>query len=192
MPRVLIVSAGARANEYLTKHLADLGYHRLVVVPSAAEARRRMIDADFSLIIANAPLPDEFGHEFCTDATEATDAGVVLLVKAAEAEQLDAHVINQGVFVLPRPFSTTAFVQTMQMAMASNTRLRRVRAENSQLQEKIDQIRLVNRAKLALITEKNMSEADAHRYIEKTAMNTRKDRKKVAQEILDSLDSLIL
>ncbi len=190
MSRALIVSAGTRANEYLTKHLTDLGFHRLVIVPSAAEARRRMTDSDFALIAVNAPLPDEFGHEFCIDAVESTDAGVILLVKAAEAEQIESRVSEQGVFVLSKPFSISFFGQVVHMASAGNARLQRLRQENNRLHEKITQIRLVSRAKLALITEKGMSEADAHRYIEKAAMNSRKDRKEIAQEILDSFDTL--
>ncbi len=190
MGRALIVSAGSRANEYLSKHLTDLGFHRLVIVPSAAEARRRMTDSDFSLIAVNAPLPDEFGHLLCLDAIEQTDAGVIFLVKAAEAEQLEAQVSAQGVFVVSKPFNIALFAQVVQMAAAGNVRLQRLRQENNRLHEKIAQIRLVSRAKLALITEKGMSEAEAHRYIEKTAMNSRKDRKEIAQEILDSFDTL--
>ena len=88
MGRALIVSAGASSNEYISARLAELGYTRPTIIPSGAEARRRMPDADFDLIVVNAPLPDEFGHELCMDAVASTDAGVVFLVKAAQAEQL--------------------------------------------------------------------------------------------------------
>ena len=88
MGRALIVSAGASSNEYIAARLAEMGYARPVILPSGAEARRRMPDADFDLIVVNAPLPDEFGHELCMDAVAGTDAGVVFLVKAAQAEQL--------------------------------------------------------------------------------------------------------
>ena len=88
MGRALIVSAGASSNEYIAARLAEMGYSRPVILPSGAEARRRMPDADFDLIVVNAPLPDEFGHELCMDAVASTDAGVVFLVKAAQAEQL--------------------------------------------------------------------------------------------------------
>ena len=63
MGRALIVSAGASSNEYIAARLAEMGYARPVILPSGAEARRRMPDADFDLIVVNAPLPDEFGHE---------------------------------------------------------------------------------------------------------------------------------
>ena len=157
MGRALIVSAGASSNEYLCARLTELGYTRPLIVPSGAEARRRMLESDFELIVVNAPLPDEFGHDLC-----------VLLVC--------------------KPFSNTLFLQAIHMAAASNHRLQVLRQENARMQEKLQQVRLVSRAKCCLIAERGMSEAEAHRYIEKNAMDTRRDRAEIAQEILDSYD----
>lgn len=70
MGRALIVSAGASSNEYLCARLTELGYTRPLIVPSGAEARRRMLESDFELIVVNAPLPDEFGHDLCATAVE--------------------------------------------------------------------------------------------------------------------------
>lgn len=109
MGRALIVSAGANSNEYISARLAELGYPRPLIVPSGAEARRRMLESDFELIVVNAPLPDEFGHELCADAVEKTDAGVLLLAKAAAAEQLLGTMSDAGVLLLSKPFSNTLF-----------------------------------------------------------------------------------
>ena len=113
MGRALIVSAGASSNEYISARLAELGYTRPTIIPSGAEARRRMLESDFELIVVNAPLPDEFGHELCSSAVEKTDAGVVLLAKAAAAEQLLAPMSEQGVLLLSKPFSNTLFLQSI-------------------------------------------------------------------------------
>lgn len=188
MGRALIVSAGASSNEYLSARLAELGYTRPLIVPSGAEARRRMLESEFELIVVNAPLPDEFGHELCVAAVEKTDAGVVLLTKAAAAEQLLAPMNEGGVLLLSKPFSNTLFLQAIHMAAASNHRLKLIRAENARLQDKIAQIRLVSRAKCCLIEREKLTEAEAHRYIEKRAMDTRRDRTEIAQEILDSYE----
>ena len=59
MGRALIVSAGASSNEYISARLAELGYTRPMIIPSGAEARRRMLESDFELIVVNSPLPDE-------------------------------------------------------------------------------------------------------------------------------------
>ena len=190
MGRALIVSAGASSNEYIAARLTEMGYSRPVIIPSGAEARRRMTESDFELIVVNSPLPDEFGHEVCINAVEKTDAGVVFLVKAAQAEQLLAPLNEQGVLLLSKPFSNTLFVQVMHMAAASNHRLQRLRQENARLQDKISQIRLVSRAKCCLVEHAHLTEAEAHRRIEKLAMDTRRDRTEIAQEILDSYEDV--
>ena len=198
MGRALIVSAGASSNEYISARLAELGYTRPTIIPSGAEARRRMLESDFELIVVNAPLPDEFGHELCSSAVEKTDAGVVLLAKAAAAEQLLAKAAaaeqllapmsEQGVLLLSKPFSNTLFLQAIHLAAASNHRLQLLRQENARMQEKIAQVRLVSHAKCCLVEREQMSEDAAHRYIEKRAMDTRRSRAEIAQEILDSYE----
>ena len=96
-----------------------------------------MLESDFELIVVNAPLPDEFGHDLCATAVEKTDAGVVFLVKAAAAEQLLQPMSEQGVLLVCKPFSNTLFLQAIHMAAASNHRLLVLRQENARMQEKL-------------------------------------------------------
>ena len=189
MARAMIVSAGASSNEYLSARLTELGYVRPVIVPSGTEARRRMLEGDFELVIVNAPLPDEFGHELCAAAAGQTDAGVILLAKAAAIDQLMPRMNQEGVLVVGKPFSAALFLQAVHMAAASNHRLQRLRQENERIQAKLAQLRLISRAKCLLIQYKQMTEAEAHRLIEKQAMDTRRSRGDVAQDIIDALDS---
>ena len=189
MARAMIVSAGASSNEYLSDRLTELGYVRPVIVPSGTEARRRMLEGDFELVIVNAPLPDEFGHELCAAAAGQTDAGVILLAKAAAIDQLMPRMNQEGVLVVGKPFSAALFLQAVHMAAASNHRLQRLRQENDRIQAKLAQLRLISRAKCLLIQYKQMTEAEAHRLIEKQAMDTRRSRGDVAQDIIDALDS---
>ena len=187
---VLVVSAAQKFNEAFAAMLPGSEYYPVRFVGNIAAARREMVNKTYDLVIINAPLPDEFGHELCMDAVASTDAGVVFLVKAAQAEQLLAPLNEQGVLLLSKPFSNTLFVQAMHMAAASNHRLQRLRQENARLQDKISQIRLVSRAKCCLVEHAHLTEAEAHRRIEKLAMDTRRDRTEIAQEILDSYEDV--
>ncbi len=54
------------------------------------------------------------------------------------------------------------------------------------IEEKIEEIRLINRAKLLLIEQLKMTEAEAHRYIEKQAMDRCTTRKTIAERILSA------
>ena len=168
VPSALIASAGNNANEYLAKHVAELGYLRPTIVASGGEARRRMGDIDFEVVI-NTPLPDEFGHELSTYAVEKSNAGVILLAKAGTADQISDKLQQHGVLVLAKPFTGVQFRQAVQMAAACCRRLDYLRQENDKLRDKIAQIRLVDRAKCYLIEHKGMSEAEAHRMIEPAA-----------------------
>lgn len=185
MGLALIASAGNNANEYLARHAAELGYTRPVIVASGGEARRRLGDKDFEVVIINAPLPDEFGHELALHAVEKTHTGVLLLVKNGNAEQIGAKLQERGILVLGKPFSGPQFRQAMQIAASCYRRLDILRAENARLADKNAQLRLVDRAKCYLIEHKGYTEADAHRYIEKQAMDTRRSRGEIAMEILE-------
>ena len=63
-----------------------------------------------------------------------------------------------------------------------------VRAEDEKaaLSAKIEELRLINRAKCVLIDQLRMSEADAHHYIEKQAMDRCISRRAMAEKILSA------
>lgn len=185
MALALIASAGNNANTYLAKHMAELGYARPLMVASGGEGRRRMDGKEFAVVVINTPLPDEFGHELALYALEKTHAGVVLLAKAGTAEHLAETLQTRGVLVLAKPFSAQQFRQAVQMAAGCFYRLDALRAENDRLTDKLAQLRLVDRAKCFLIEHRGLTEAEAHRLIEKTAMDSRRSRGEVAQEILE-------
>lgn len=185
MALALIASAGNNANTYLAKHMAELGYARPLMVASGGEGRRRMDGKEFAVVVINTPLPDEFGHELALYALEKTHAGVVLLAKAGTAEHLAETLQTHGVLVLAKPFSAQQFRQAVQMAAGCFYRLDALRAENDRLADKLAQLRLVDRAKCFLIEHRGLTEAEAHRLIEKTAMDSRRSRGEVAQEILE-------
>ena len=119
---------------------------------------------------------------------EKTDAGVILLAKTGTAEQIADKLQDFGVLVLAKPFTGAQFRQAVQIAASSYKRLAVLRTENAKLLDKIAQLRLVDRAKCYLIEKKGYTETDAHRLIEKRAMDTRMSRGEVAQEILDEED----
>ena len=70
-----------------------------------------------------------------------------------------------------------------------STKLEKMEKKNHTLMEKMADIRTVNRAKWLLIENVNMTEKDAHYYIEKQAMDMRLSRKEVAQNIIRTYDN---
>jgi response regulator NasT len=68
-------------------------------------------------------------------------------------------------------------------------RINAIKNENRMLIQKIEDIRIIDRAKCILISHLSLSEPDAHRYIEKQAMDMRQTRRKVAEEILKTYEN---
>ena len=93
-----------------------------------------------------------------------------------------------GIFVMPKPASPEFFYQAVKLLTAARNRISVLEDENKKLQEKISEIRLVDRAKLVLIQRLEMTEQQAHRYIEKQSMDMRQSRAITAQNILKTYD----
>ncbi len=187
MERILIVSATDKTHETLTKFLSSCGVQASQTVKafSGSEARRALVDGEFGLILVNAPLPDEFGHELAQDAAQKTIAGVILMVKAEASDAVAGTVEEDGVFVVPKPISRALFIQALHMARATRARLSGLLNENRKLQKRIEDIRLVDRAKCLLIECCSMTEPEAHAYIERQAMDHRLSKRKIAEQIIN-------
>lgn len=63
-------------------------------------------------------------------------------------------------------------------------RICKLEEENARLREKLAAEKLVCRAKCLLVERRGFSEAEAHRYIEKLAMDTQETRRSVAQRTI--------
>ena len=183
---VLAVSASLKFVETLRTLLPEGRYGPVTVLHDAAAARRALAENSYDLVLINTPLPDEFGTRLALDACESSSAGVLLLVKAEHCPDIEAQVSVHGVLTLAKPTSAQLFAQTLRLLCITRERLRGMEKKAVTLQEKMEEIRLVNRAKWLLIEELKMTEQEAHRYIEKRAMDRCVTRRAVAEQILST------
>ncbi len=189
MNNIMIVSSTEKGAVLLDKLLKEQSAGLAAeICRSASEARRVLQENDPELLVINTPLKDEFGHELALTASEKTSAGIILTVQAELAEDIEARVEDSGVIVVPKPISRSLFHHAVKVALSIRKRILGLKRENVQLQKKIDEIRLVDRAKCCLIQSLNMSEPQAHRYIEKRAMDERVSRMEIAESILKTYE----
>ena len=189
MDKVLIVTSTQKSRAFFAELKRTPAFQNASIVESGAQARRILIEADYNIVVVNAPLSDETGIELALDLTRMTRAGIILMIKAVHAEAVAAKAEDYGVFVVAKPVNRQLFSQSLRIVSASRKRMLNLQNENVRLQQKIQEIRMVDRAKCALIQYLHMSEPDAHRYIEKQAMDLRITRREVAEEILKTYES---
>ena len=151
MDRILIVSSTEKSRAFFKELMQTPSFQSASIVENGAEARRILIEADYDIIVINAPLSDETGKELALDITRMTRAGVILMVKADYADAVSAKVEDYGVFVVGKPVNRQLFYQSLRIVSASRRRMLSLQSENTKLHQKIQEIRLVDRAKCTLI-----------------------------------------
>ncbi|MDD3920535.1 MAG: ANTAR domain-containing protein [Eubacteriales bacterium] len=181
---VLVVSAAEKFNAATVTLLPVTDYYPVTLVNSVGAAQRALLGQSYDIVIINAPLPDDFGMRLAIDVCCGSSAGVLLLVKAEVYHDIDSKVVEYGVVTLSKPTSLSLVSQTVRGLCATRERLRRMEEKQKTVEEKIEELRLVNRAKWLLIECLRMTEADAHRYIEKQAMDLRTSKREVAEGII--------
>lgn len=184
MDSALIVSGSDKSIVAFTEMLYSALINHIVTLKSGGEARRLLLDRDFDLVIINAPLRDESGESLSRHIASKGVSQVILVVKSELFEEVSAHTEEDGILTITKPINKTLFWSALKLAKSASSRLKRMRAENSKLKQKIEDIRIIDRAKCILISYINMSEPEAHRYIEKQAMDMRTTKRVVAEGIL--------
>lgn len=185
---VLIVSGSEKGLDFIGKVLPMELFYPTVSLTNSSEAKRLLVEQDFDIVIINTPLKDEMGVQLAIEIAERNSTSIMMICKADSFDQIAYRVEDYGVFCIPKPLSKERLLQTMRLMTATCVRLERAKREKDSMKSKLDEIRIVNRAKWALIENEDMSEADAHRYIEKQAMDKCLPKRIVAEEIIKTYE----
>lgn len=183
---VLVISAKEKFNASLQSLLPESKYSPVQIVSSFSSAKRMLLERSFDFILINTPLPDDFGTRFAIEISGNKGTVILLLVRNEVYEEVCDKVTEYGILTLPKPASKQMVAHTLNFMAGIRERLRKLEKKSLSMEEKMKEIRLVNRAKWVLIDELKMSEADAHRYIEKQAMDHCVSRREIAEEIIST------
>jgi len=183
---VLVISAKENFNASLQSLLPESKYAPVQMVSSVSLAKRVLLERSFDFVFINTPLPDDFGTRFAIEISGNKGTVILLLVRNEVYEEVCDKVTEYGILTLPKPASKQMVAHTLNFMAGIRERLRKLEKKSLSMEEKMKEIRLVNRAKWVLIDELKMSEADAHRYIEKQAMDRCVSRREIAEEIIST------
>ena len=186
--KVLIVSGSDKVYDFLISLLPTTEFSPIARANSAGEAKRMLLSSSFDLLLINTPLPDEFGLDLALDMCEET-IGIMLLVKSDMLEQITYKAEERGVFTIAKPNTRQTVYSAVKLLTAMTQRLKAMEQKTRSLQDKMTDIRAINRAKLLLIERLKMTEQEAHHYIEKQAMNLRASKREIAENIIRTYDS---
>lgn len=182
---VLCVSPAGKMGDALVSLLQDSCYDPVRVVSSVSAAKRAWGEREFDYVIVNSPLRDDPGIRFAIDVCASRHSVALLLVPSDIYDEVRAKVTGFGVFTLPKPTARSLLALALGWMRAASERLVRLEGHTLSMEEKMSEIRLVNRAKWILISDLGMDEPAAHRFIEKQAMDRCVTRREIAKEIIE-------
>jgi response regulator NasT len=152
---------------------------------SRAEDVLRLVDRYRpDVVVLAVGLPDGDGVQAAREVMTVSPCPVVMLTSHTDAPVV-ARAVDAGVLgFLTKPVRPEQLGPTLHVALHRFRELEAIRQENEQLRRKLESRKLVERAKGILMTRLGLSEPEAFRRIQKTAMDTRKPMVEVAQAML--------
>jgi AmiR/NasT family two-component response regulator len=182
--RVLIADDDPIIRLDLKQMLENLGYE---VVGEAGDGQQavevaRAVKPDICILDVKMPVMD--GIE-AVGIILGEDIAPSILLTAYSDQELVQRAKDAGVFAyLVKPFKPSDLPPAIEVARSRYEQHLQLNKEVSDLQERLEARKLIDRAKGILMDDYKMSEAEAYRRIQVQSMNTRKTMREVAEAII--------
>ena len=121
---------------------------------------------------------------FSSSVADSSDSAVLLLVPQGQLDHAEDRMLPVGVMTLGKPLSSIMLSQSLRALCAMHERLRSRQQTLHTVENAVEEIKLINRAKWLLISCLNMTEDEAHRYIGKLAMQQQRPKRDIAEGII--------
>src|SRR4051812_48771276 len=136
------------------------------------------------LVICDIKMPKMDGIAAAAQITEARIAPVVMLTAFSQRDLIERARDAGAMAYLVKPFQKRDLLPVIEIATSRFAELRALEAEVSGLRERLEARKLIERAKGALMTRQGLSEPEAFRWIQRTAMDNRTSMRAVSEQVL--------
>jgi two-component system, response regulator PdtaR len=182
--RVVIVDDHASSRTAVAETVAAQGGQVVGNGSRAADAPAVVERFRPDVAIFAVGLPDGDGIEAAREVMSRGTCPVVLLTSHTDAGAT-GRAVEAGILAfLAKPLRAEELAPALDLAVSRFREMCAVRRENEALKRTLETRKLVERAKGILMTRLGLSEPEAFRRIQKTAMDTRKPMAEVAQALL--------
>jgi response regulator NasT len=168
----------------LAEMLAEEGYDVVGQAGDGARAIELAEELRPDLVILDVKMPVLDGISAAESIARQRIAPVIVLTAFSQRELVERARDAGAMAYLVKPFSQSDLVPAIEMALSRFAELRAVEAEVADLKEQLETRKVVDRAKGVLQEQLSLSEPEAFRWIQKTAMDLRLSMKQVAEGVI--------
>jgi len=169
----------------LAEMLTEEGYE---VVGQAGDGARAVELAEQhrpDLVILDVKMPVLDGIAAAEQIAAARIAPVVILTAFSQRDLVERARDAGAMAYLVKPFTQADLVPAIEMALSRYSELTQLEAEVSGLTEQLATRKAVERAKSLLMEQLGLTEPEAFRWIQKTAMDLRLSMRQVAEGVVE-------
>ena len=181
--RVIIAEDEALIRLDLKEMLEEEGYSVVAEVGDGQQAVDRAAELRPDLVILDIQMPVLDGLSAAERIASARLAPVIVLTAFSQRELVERARDAGAMAYLVKPFSKNDLVPAIEVARARFQEMTALDAEVGDLRERLEARKVVEQAKGRLMAERGLTEAEAFRFIQRTAMNERTSMKALAQAI---------
>lgn len=183
---VLVVNSSPSLSPEIPRLFPETGFYPVKSVTSGVLARRTGLFRTFDIVLINAPLVDENGMTLALDMAKNTLSSVLLLSPPSLYGAVAEGVKGSGVYVLKKPFTLSLLETAVSFMCATSDRLVQLEERRMKTEEKMEEIKLVSRAKLIVMEDMHLGEEEAQQYILRQAMDRCISKREAAANIINT------
>ncbi len=183
--RVVIAEDEAIIRLDLKETLEEEGYEVVGETGRGDEAVQLVKDKRPDLAILDVKMPGMDGLTAAAQITAEKGAAVLILTAFSQRDLIEKARDAGALAYLVKPFQKSELIPAVEVALGRFLEMKALADENLSLTDQLETRKVVDRAKGKLMDNHDMTEADAFRFLQKTAMDTRSTLKQVAQDVID-------
>ena len=188
-PRVVVAEDEALIRLDLVELLEEHGYEIVGQASDGEEAVRLANELEPDLIVMDVKMPKMDGITAADKIAEDRICAVVMLTAFSQRDLIKRAKEAGAMAYVVKPFDASDVIPAIEIAMARFAEIRGVEDEVMDLEERLVSRKIVDQAKGILQTSLDLTEPEAFRWIQKTAMDLRKSMREVAQGVIDHAES---
>ena len=183
--RVVIAEDEAIIRLDLKETLEEEGYDVVGETGRGDEAVDLVKRLEPDLAILDIKMPGMDGLEAARAISAERGAAVLILTAFSQRDLIEQARDAGALAYLVKPFQKSELIPAVEVALGRFAEMKALAEENSSLTEQLATRKLVDRAKGILMDKHGMAEAEAFRFVQKTAMDSRRSLADVAQSVID-------
>lgn len=186
---IIIFSEQGETLDNITLAAGEFGFSEISVSETAETSSAKQIFSEkkFDMVFINAPVGGVYGLDIAAAAC-GYGSGVILAAPSKHCGEIAKKIGCMNAFILPRPINKVMLLQTFRFVMLTTRNEAELSDEKTRLEQKLQDVKLIDRAKCVLVEVLRMSEADAHRQIQKQSMDRHVPQVVIAQDILKTYE----